>query len=98
MTYKYKYIDDKKIELTDQEIAELNANDKEFENGAFDRAIKDLRQERNNLLSKTDWTANSDLTMSDEMKTYRQQLRDATKGLDTVEKVKAYEFPTEVLK
>ena len=98
MTYKYKYIDDKKVELTDQEITELNANDKEFENGAFDRAIKDLRQERNNLLSKTDWTANSDLTMSDEMKTYRQQLRDATKGLDTVEKVKAYEFPTEVLK
>ena len=30
--------------------------------------------------------------MSDAMKTYRQQLRDATEGLDTVEKVQAYEF------
>jgi len=36
--------------------------------------------------------------MSDAMKNYRQQLRDATEGLDTVEKVQAYEFPTEVKK
>ena len=36
--------------------------------------------------------------MSDEMKTYRQELRDATNGLDTVEKVEAYTFPTEVIK
>ena len=32
------------------------------------------------------------------MKTYRQQLRDATNGLDTVDKVNAYQFPTEVVK
>jgi len=36
--------------------------------------------------------------MSDAMKTYRQQLRDAPTGLDNVEKVEAYTFPTEVLK
>ena len=64
----------------------------------FDMAMQDLRFKRNNLLAKTDWTANSDTTMSDAMKTYRQQLRDATEGLDTVEKVQAYEFPTEVTK
>ena len=57
-----------------------------------------MRLKRNILLAKTDWTANSDVTMSDEMKKYRQQLRDATEGLDTVEKVQAYEFPTEVTK
>ena len=61
-------------------------------------SLSKLRDKRNGLLAKTDWTANSDVTMSDEMKTYRQQLRDATEGLDTVEKVQAYEFPTEVLK
>ena len=59
-------------------------------------ALIELREKRNNLLAKTDWTANSDVTMSDAMKTYRQQLRDATEGLDTVEKVQAYEFPDEV--
>jgi len=36
----------------------------------------DLRFKRDNLLSKTDWTANSDVVMTDEMKTYRQALRD----------------------
>tara|TARA_B100001778_G_scaffold226123_1_gene187755 strand:- start:266 stop:604 length:339 start_codon:yes stop_codon:yes gene_type:complete len=36
----------------------------------------DNRIARNRLLSETDWMANSDLTMSDEMKTYRQALRD----------------------
>ena len=30
---------------------------------------------------------NSDVTMSDAWKTYRQQMRDITNGLDTVEKV-----------
>ena len=57
-----------------------------------------LRMQRNILLAKTDWTSSSDLTMSTEMKEYRQKLRDATEGLDTVEKVQAYEFPTEVTK
>ena len=61
-------------------------------------SLSKLRDKRNGLLAKTDWTANSDVTMSDAMKTYRQQLRDATEGLDTVEKVQAYEFPTEVTK
>jgi hypothetical protein len=36
----------------------------------------DNRSTRNRLLSETDWMANSDLTMADNMKTYRQQLRD----------------------
>ena len=35
-----------------------------------------LRYERNILLSSTDWMANSDVTMSDAWKTYRQALRD----------------------
>ena len=35
-----------------------------------------LRLERNRLLAESDWMANSDVTMPDEWKTYRQQLRD----------------------
>jgi len=35
-----------------------------------------LRRKRNQLLAETDWTANSDVVMTDEMKTYRQALRD----------------------
>ena len=35
-----------------------------------------LRQERTKKLSESDWMANSDVTMTDEWKTYRQALRD----------------------
>ena len=35
-----------------------------------------LRIERDKLLAETDWTALGDVTMSNNMKTYRQQLRD----------------------
>ena len=35
-----------------------------------------VRSERDSLLAATDWTANSDVTMSDEMRAYRQALRD----------------------
>ena len=59
-------------------------------------ALRELRQTRNSLLAKTDWTANSDLTISSAMATYRQQLRDAPTGLTTVAEVEAYEFPEEV--
>ena len=38
----------------------------------------DIRQERDGLLAETDWCANSDVIMSDDMTTYRQALRDIT--------------------
>jgi len=38
--------------------------------------LKVLRKKRNLLLKETDFYALSDVTMSDEMKTYRQALRD----------------------
>ena len=60
----------------------------------FDMAMEDLRLKRNYLLSETDFYALSDVTMSSEMETYRQELRDLTNGLDTVEKVNAVTFPT----
>ena len=47
-----------------------------------------LRTVRNDLLAQTDFYSNSDVTMSDDMKTYRQALRDITSGLDTIAKVK----------
>ena len=36
----------------------------------------ELRKQRDAKLAETDWTANSDVTMADNMKTYRQALRD----------------------
>ena len=61
----------------------------------LDMALEDLRRKRNKLLAETDYLALSDVTMSSDMETYRQSLRDLTNGLDTVEKVNAVTFPTQ---
>ena len=53
-----------------------------------------IRQDRNALLQETDWMANSDVTMSDAWKTYRQELRDITEGIDTEAKAKNVVWPT----
>jgi len=82
------------IDLTAEEITEREAKEIEWNNGAFDRALNSLRDKRNHLLKETDWLANSDVTMSEAMKTYRQELRDITNGLTTVEEVQAVVFPT----
>tara|TARA_R110000823_G_scaffold101558_1_gene218180 strand:- start:39 stop:317 length:279 start_codon:yes stop_codon:yes gene_type:complete len=59
--------------------AEETARDTEeaaWEAGEDDRAAADARDKRNGLLAATDWTANSDVTMTTEMTAYRQALRD----------------------
>ena len=96
MATKYKMENGQRVLMTDAEENDIAVSNPQL--NALELALLNLRSKRNNLLSKTDWTASSDLTMSDEMKTYRQELRDATNGLDTVKKVKAYTFPTEVTK
>lgn len=58
------------------------------------RALDNLRNERNAKLKETDFYALSDVNMSEDMTTYRQNLRDITEGLTTVEEVEAVEFPT----
>ena len=60
----------------------------------LDEELRDIRLKRKPLLEETDFYANSDVTMSDDMKTYRQNLRDITNGLDTVEKAQNVTWPT----
>ena len=60
----------------------------------FDMAMEDLRAKRNKLLQDTDFHALSDNTMSVEMTNYRQELRDITEGITTVEQANAVVFPT----
>jgi prophage maintenance system killer protein len=56
--------------------------------------MADLRQKRNSLLTATDYLALSDNTLSADMTTYRQSLRDITDGLTTLDEVNAVTFPT----
>ena len=90
----YKIINNQRIQLTAEEVAARQAEETAWNNGAFDRAMEDLRAKRNNLLKETDHYALSDQTLSDDMRTYRQDLRDITESLTTVEEVNAVVFPT----
>ena len=91
---RYKLVNGERIQLTAEEEAQRDQEEADWEAGAFDRAMANLRQDRNRKLAETDFYALSDVTMSEEMTTYRQNLRDITEGLTTVEEVKAVEFPT----
>ena len=59
----------------------------------LDMAMSNLRAKRNKLLAETDYLALADNTMTEEVKTYRQALRDITEGLSTVSEVNAVVFP-----
>ena len=87
MANRMKNVNGIEVELTDAEEAERDAEEKAWADGALDRELSWLRQIRNDMLAETDYMGNSDVTMNDAWKTYRQELRDITKGLDSVEKV-----------
>ena len=91
---RYKLVNGERIQFTAEEEAQRDQEEADWEAGAFDRAMANLRQDRNRKLGETDFYALSDVTMSEEMTTYRQNLRDITEGLTTVEEVEAVEFPT----
>ena len=83
------------VPFTAEEEAQRDAEELAFANGAFDRAMADLRSKRDRLLSSCDWVMMSDSPNADKSnwETYRQSLRDITNGLTTVEDVNAVTFP-----
>ena len=73
---------DVQVEITGGELAALEAAEKAWADGATDRAWAALREKRNALLAETDWWASSDLTMTDEQKSYRVALRNLPANTD----------------
>jgi hypothetical protein len=86
------------VPFTAEEEAQRDAEEQAWNDGAFDRAMADLRQRRNTLLSASDWTQLPDTTLTTAEKTawmnYRTELRNITNGLTTVEQVNSVAFPT----
>tara|TARA_B100000927_G_C16095267_1_gene320853 strand:- start:160 stop:450 length:291 start_codon:yes stop_codon:yes gene_type:complete len=91
---RYHNINGVRVQFTAEEEAARDAEEKAWQDGELDRLLDSLRQKRNRLLADTDYLALSDNTLADNMKTYRQQLRDLTSGLDTVDKVNNVTWPT----
>ena len=91
---RYHNINGNKVQFTAEEETARDAEEKAWADAAPARALANLRSRRNGLLAETDFYALSDVTMSDEMKKYRKDLRDLPAGKDTVDKCNNATWPT----
>jgi hypothetical protein len=64
------------VDMTQSEIEEYNARNTAWNNASADRKLAQIKQTRLEKLIETDYLANSDVTMPDNVKTWRQTLRD----------------------
>ena len=76
---RYKMVNGVRIQFTAEEEKARDLEEQAWADGAPARRMANLREQRNILLAETDWMGNSDVTMSNDWKTYRQALRDITK-------------------
>ena len=91
---RYHNINGNQVQFTAEEETARDNEEAAWANAAPARALARLRERRNQLLAETDFYGNSDVTMSDDMKTYRQALRDLPAGKDTVDKCNNATWPT----
>ena len=91
---RYHNINGNVVQFTAEEETARDAEEQAWADAAPARALATLRTRRNRLLAETDFYGNSDVTMSSDMTTYRQALRDLPDGKDTVEKCENATWPT----
>ena len=91
---RYHNINGNQVQFTAEEETARDNEEAAWANAAPARALAKLRSKRNRLLAETDFYGNSDVTMSDDMTTYRQALRDLPAGKDTVDKCNNATWPT----
>ena len=91
---RYHNINGVKVQFTAEEETARDAEEKAWSDAAPARALATLRARRNRLLAETDFYALSDVTLSDDMKKYRKDLRDLPAGKDTVDKCNNATWPT----
>ena len=91
---RFHNINGNNVQFTAEEETARDNEEAAWANAAPARALAELRSKRNRLLAETDFYGNSDVTMSDDMTTYRQALRDLPAGKDTVDKCNNATWPT----
>ena len=91
---RYHNINGVRVQFTAEEETARDNEETAWANGEVNRELNKLREQRNAKLAETDYLALSDNTLADNMKTYRQELRDLTSGLDTVDKINNVTWPT----
>ena len=91
---RFKLVDGVKVQLTNDEEKARDAEEKAWADAAPKRAFESLRAERDGKLAETDFYALSDVTLSDEMKKYRADLRDLPSKYDDSTVVKTITWPS----
>ena len=95
---RYHNINGENVQFTAAEETARDNEETAYANAAPARALADLRDKRNSLLQSSDWEIMQELekgnAISDNMKTYRQALRDLPNGKDTVAKCTNATWPT----
>ena len=91
---RFKMVDGVRTQLTSDEEKARDAEEKAYADAAPTRAFEGLRMVRDKKLAETDFYALSDVTLSDEMKKYRADLRDLPSKYDDSTVVKTITWPT----
>ena len=89
-----KYVNGVLTPCTEADIAKVSVQKEEADAANFLLYMKNFRSKRNKLLEETDYLGASDNTMSSAMVTYRQELRDATIGIETIDQIFDYKWST----
>ena len=84
---RFKMVDGVSIQLTADEETARDNEEAAWASGEDGRALASMREDRNRRLADTDWYGVSDLTMSADMTTYRQDLRDLPASVENSEDV-----------
>jgi len=73
------------IPFTAEENAQRDAEEQAWNDKAAERKLEEIKEIRLGKLKETDYLANSDTTMPDDIKTWRQSLRDIPQNNTTEE-------------
>ena len=95
---RYHNINGNNVQFTAEEETARDNEEAAWTNAAPTRALVRLRETRDRLLQTSDWEIMQELekgnAISDDMKAYRQALRDLPNGKDTVAKCTNATWPT----
>jgi len=91
---RYRNVNGKRVQFTAEEETARDAEEKAWTDAAPARRMVDLREKRDALLEKTDYMGNSDVTLTDAWKTYRQALRDITSQTPSDDALSNINWPT----
>ena len=91
---RFKMVDGVSVQLTADEETARDNEEAAWAAGENGRSLAGMREQRDRLLAETDFYALSDVTMSSDMTTYRQALRDLPSGKTTKAHVDGATWPT----